>query len=181
MRHYFSESKKNLPHGPKGGFSLNPRDSEDEWGPPGACFIVFKCYHSEKARINPFLFVITVDSHAALEVGGKGILESGCSLLFLFWPDIRGLKVTRGDNLQWCRVWFWKCWYSGCSGCRPSAAGWQSCTQQSSPGRTEETQSQQPWGPQMPKQDLCTGTLAVATQLPKRGPCQPGNTVHSKG
>lgn len=32
--------------------------------------------------------------------GWEGILESGRSLLFLFWPDIRGLKVTRTQQRQ---------------------------------------------------------------------------------
>lgn len=35
-----------------------------------------KSYLREKIRINPFPLVLTVDSHPALEVDGKGILDS---------------------------------------------------------------------------------------------------------
>lgn len=49
----------------------------------------------------------------------------------LGWPR------PRADNLQWCPVWFWRCWCSGCSDCPPSVVRWQSCKPQSCPARKE--------------------------------------------
>lgn len=67
-----------------------------------------------------------------------------CSFSHFFKPNIRSLQVTRTSkgNLQWCLVWFWKCWCSGYSGCRPFAAGWQSRKPQNSPGRKRKAQIQ---------------------------------------